>query len=127
MLAVVKTLEHWRPYLIWTEEPFIIETDHENLTYWKSPKKLTGRTARWHEKLQDYNFKIVHIQGKSNGAADALSRPPEQDIQKGQKEIVMLDPQSFVRIAEIGDEDRLETQILKSQQSAKRTLQRLAQ
>jgi hypothetical protein len=45
-LAVKKALEHWRAYLIWTEKPFIIETDHENLTYWKNPKKLTGRTAR---------------------------------------------------------------------------------
>jgi len=44
-LGVVKSLDHWRPYLIWTEKPFIIKTDHKNLTYWKAPKKLTGRTA----------------------------------------------------------------------------------
>ncbi len=44
-LGVVKALEHWRPYLIWTEKPFIIKTNHENLMYWKSLKKLTGRTA----------------------------------------------------------------------------------
>ncbi len=36
-LRVVKLIEHWRPYLIWTKEPFIIETDYKNLTYWKSP------------------------------------------------------------------------------------------
>ena len=65
-------LEHWQPYLIWTKEPFIIKTDHKNLTYWKTLKKLTGRTERWHEKLQDYNFKIVHIAGKTNTPADAL-------------------------------------------------------
>jgi len=50
-LGVIKALEHWCPYLIWTEKPFIIETDHENLTYWQSPKKLTERTAHWHKKL----------------------------------------------------------------------------
>ena len=44
-LGLLKAIEHWRPYLIWTKNPFIIETDHKNLTYWKSPKKLTGRTA----------------------------------------------------------------------------------
>jgi len=32
-LGVIKVLEHWRPYLIWTEKPFIIEMDHKNLTY----------------------------------------------------------------------------------------------
>ncbi len=72
-LGVVKVLEHWRLYLIWTEQPFIIETDHKNLTYWKSPKKLMGRMACWHEKLQDYNFKILHIPRKTNTPADVLS------------------------------------------------------
>ena len=78
-LGVIKAIDHWRPYLIWTQEPFVIETDHKNLTYWKSPRKLTGRTARWHEKLQDYNFCIVHIQGKNNTPADALSHPSEDE------------------------------------------------
>ncbi len=32
-LGVFKLLEHWWPYLIWTKEPFIIETNHKNLTY----------------------------------------------------------------------------------------------
>ncbi len=73
-LGVLKSIKHWRPYLIWTKEPFIIEMDHKNLTYWKSPKKLMGRTAHWHKKLQDYNFKILHIAGKNNTPADALSR-----------------------------------------------------
>jgi len=47
--------------------------DHKNLMYWKSPRKLTSRTAWWHEKLQDYNFKILHVAGKNNTPADALS------------------------------------------------------
>jgi hypothetical protein len=51
--------------------------DHKNLTYWKSLQKLTGRMARWHKKLQDYNFHIVHIQGKNNTPANALSCPSE--------------------------------------------------
>jgi len=55
----------------------VIETDHKNLTYWKSLQKLTGRMARWHKKLQDYNFHIVHIQGKNNTPANALSCPSE--------------------------------------------------
>jgi hypothetical protein len=41
-LAVMKAIQNWRAYLIWIEHPFIIETDHKNLTYWKEPKKLTG-------------------------------------------------------------------------------------
>ncbi len=78
-LGVLKSIKHWRPYLIWTKEPFIIKTDHKNLTYWKSPRKLTSRTARWHKKLQDYNLKILHVAGKNNTPADALSRPCDDE------------------------------------------------
>ena len=37
LLAIMKALAHWRPYLGWTKEPFLIQTDHANLQYWKSP------------------------------------------------------------------------------------------
>ena len=47
--------------------------DHKNLTYWKALRKLTGRTVQWHEKLQDYNIKILHISRKNNTLVDALS------------------------------------------------------
>ena len=40
LLAIIKALEHWRQYLIWTQEPFTILTDHANLLFWKSPRKL---------------------------------------------------------------------------------------
>lgn len=40
LLAIMKALAHWRPYLGWTKEPFLIQTDHPNLQYWKSPRNL---------------------------------------------------------------------------------------
>jgi hypothetical protein len=40
LLAVIKSLVHWRQYLGWTKEPFTILTDHANLQYWKSPRNL---------------------------------------------------------------------------------------
>jgi hypothetical protein len=33
LLAVMKFLGHWRPYLGWTKESFTILTDHANLQY----------------------------------------------------------------------------------------------
>jgi hypothetical protein len=51
LLAIMKSLAHWRPYLGWTREPFTILTDHANLQYWKAPKNLNRRTARWHADL----------------------------------------------------------------------------
>jgi hypothetical protein len=51
LLAIMKSLAHWRPYLGWTKEPFTILTDNANLQYWKAPQNLNRRTARWHADL----------------------------------------------------------------------------
>ena len=40
LLAMMKALYHWCPYLAWTKELFTILMDHSNLTYWKAPRKL---------------------------------------------------------------------------------------
>ena len=45
LLAMMKSLTHWRQYLGWTKEPFTILTDHANLQYWKSPRNLNRQTA----------------------------------------------------------------------------------
>ena len=107
-LGVLKSIEHWRPYLIWTKEPFIIETDHKNLTYWKSPRKLTSRTVRWHEKLQDYNFKILHVAGKNNTPADVLSQPCNNKQEVGDQQLSLLLESTFLNLAEADDPMSLE-------------------
>jgi len=73
LLAVMKALLHSRPYLGWTKELFTIMTDHTNLQYWKSPKNLNRRMACWHTDLQEYDFDILYIPGKTNIPPDALS------------------------------------------------------
>jgi hypothetical protein len=103
LLAIIKAITHWRPYLIWTEEPFVIYTDHANLLYWKSLRKLNRWTARWHEELQDYNFVLEHVPGKNHMVADALSRPPGCDEGKdNNRDIRMLPENAFIRVM---DED----------------------
>ncbi len=37
LLAVLKSLEHWRPHLVATETPVTVLTDHANLMFWKNP------------------------------------------------------------------------------------------
>jgi hypothetical protein len=73
LLAIMKSLAHWRPYLGWTKEPFTIFTNHANLQYWKAPQNLNRRTARWHVDLQEYDYEIQHVPGKMNIPADVLS------------------------------------------------------
>jgi hypothetical protein len=92
LLAIIKAITHWQPYLIWTPSPFTIYTDHANLLYWKSLRKLNRRTARWHSKLQDYHFTIQHIPSKLHTAADSLSRPPGTDLGKDDNQNVQMLP-----------------------------------
>ena len=97
LLAVMKALAHWRPYLGWTKFPFTIMTDHANLQYWKSPKNLNRRTARWHADLQEYDYEILYVPGKTNTPPDALSRPPGAD--KGEmdnQDITILPEGKFI-------------------------------
>jgi len=74
LLAIVEALAKWRQYLLDVVEPFEIWTDHKNLKYFKEPYKLNGQQARWYLKLQDYNFILRHILGKTNTKVDILSR-----------------------------------------------------
>src|SRR6267154_2330933 len=121
-LAILKALENWRAHLIWTKKPFVTETDHKNLTHWKEPKKLTGRTARWHEKLQDYNFKIVHIAGKANGPADTLSRMNEEGERKETKLTPLISSDTFLNVFEVGDPGTIENEVVEAQQRQKGTM-----
>jgi RNase H-like domain found in reverse transcriptase/Reverse transcriptase (RNA-dependent DNA polymerase) len=100
LLAIIKVISHWRPYLIWTKEPFTIFTDHTNLLHWKSPRKLNCRTARWHRELQDYNFKLQHVPGKLHTAADALSCPAGANKGKDDNQQMSMIPEvAFIRLA----------------------------
>jgi len=107
LLAVMKALSHWRPYLGWTKELFTIMTDHANLQYWKSPKNRNWRTARWHADLQEYNFDILYIPGKTNIPPDALSRLPGVDQGKEDNQQITVLPAQKFKIATLKPETKI--------------------
>jgi RNase H-like domain found in reverse transcriptase len=114
LLAVVKSLKHWRQHLGFTRHPFTIVTDHANLAFWKEPQDLNRCMARWHALLQDYWFNIQVTSGKLHMVADFLSHLPSKD--KGvedNKQVVVLPEALFVDSHhEIPDEHRGLPQIL---------------
>ena len=74
LLAVVTFTQHFRPYLF--GKKFTLRTDHGSLKWLRNFKEPEGQLARWLEKLEEYDFDVVHRQGLKHGNADALSRLP---------------------------------------------------
>jgi len=72
--AVVSFLHHFRQYLIGVK--FVICTNHGALTLLQNFKSPEGQLARRLEKLQEFEFSIVHRPGRKHCNADALSRLP---------------------------------------------------
>ena len=55
---------------------FTVRTDHGALTWLQQFRSPEGQLARWLEKLQEFQFTIVHRPGRTHMNADALSRLP---------------------------------------------------
>ncbi|KAI0992647.1 hypothetical protein K3495_g15538 [Podosphaera aphanis] len=81
LLSIVRSLEEWRGELIGLHEPFIILTDHKNLEFFMTARKLSERQVRWAQSLSQFNFKIKFRAGKQAARPDALSRRA-QDLPK---------------------------------------------
>jgi len=90
LLAIVEALTKWRQYLLDTKEPFEVWIDHENLKYFREPYKLNERQAQWYLKLQDYDFTLKYILGKTNMKADILSRKDQVNTKEDNKDIQLL-------------------------------------
>lgn len=103
LLAIVNSFETWKTELGSVETPTLILTDHKNLEYFTSTKKLNRRQARWNELLADYHFKIVFRPGKRGGKPDALTRisadkPSTNDDERNQQQLqTLLKPHQILR------------------------------
>ena len=74
LLAVLVFTMHFCPYLL--GHHLQLWTDHGSLSWLRSFKEPVGQLARWLERLQEFDFDIVHRQGKCYTNADAISCIP---------------------------------------------------
>lgn len=79
LLAMKLALEEWRHWL--ANQSFVILTDHKNLEYLRSAKRLNPRQARWALFFTRFQFTVTYRPGTKNIKADALSRQTEGTIQ----------------------------------------------
>ncbi|MCO5555239.1 hypothetical protein L7F22_008783 [Adiantum nelumboides] len=73
--AVIHALLSWKHYLLGAD--FVVQTDHQTLRYFLTQAKLSEKHMRWANILSMFHFQIVHVEGKKNVVANALSRKPQ--------------------------------------------------
>ncbi|KAG1927362.1 retrotransposable element [Pimephales promelas] len=74
LLAIRLALGEWRQWLEGSSVPFVVWTDHRNLEYIRSAKRLNARQARWSLFFTRFDFSISYRPGSKNVKPDALSR-----------------------------------------------------
>ena len=99
LLAIICCLKEWESELIGVKN-FRIITDHRNLRYFATLRRLTERQMRWADFLSRYDFTLEYRPGKLAVRPDALSRreqdmPKEGDERLQFREKRLLDPEVF--------------------------------
>jgi len=74
MLTIIHALEEWRHFLEGVTHLVEIWTDHKNLEYFITAKKLNHRQAHWSLYLARFDFLLHHHPGCTMGKPDILSR-----------------------------------------------------
>ena len=97
MLAIIRALQSFRPYILGCPITTTIHCDHKNLSFYREPQHLTGRQARWIEYIQQYNIEIHWKPGKHMIISDSLSRRPDHFKKKGDNEGTTLPSKFWVK------------------------------
>lgn len=100
LLAIVTSLKSFHHYLYGRK--FQIRTDHISLKWLLSFKDLEGQLARWLERLQQYEFEIIHRKGRLHQNA-RLSRRPCSELGCAYCAKVELKENSVARIILVED------------------------
>jgi len=97
MLAIICTLKEWRHFLEGAIHLVEIWTDHKNLKYFMTAKKLNRHQAHWSLHLARFDFLLHHCPGHTMGKPDTLSRRADHGNEASDNEnIVLFRPESLV-------------------------------
>lgn len=72
MLAGVEAMQRHKDILLGCHFTWL--TDHKGLVHLLNQRNLSGRQARWLEKIAEFDFGVEYLPGVENVLADALSR-----------------------------------------------------
>ena len=84
-LGIVQAMQWFCPYIYGSQCK--VRTDHASLQ-WLFRQNADGMTFRMIQKMQEYNYRIVHRPGEKHCNADGLSRRPNEkpEWKEGQEE-----------------------------------------
>ena len=97
MLAIIRVLEEWRHFLEGVN-PVEIWTDHKNLEYFMTAKKLNHCQARWSLHLARFDFLLHHHPGHTMGKLDVLSRRVDHRNRASDNENIVLLQLEFLAV-----------------------------
>ena len=73
-LSLLLAIKHFEVYVGSSVFPLQVYIDHNPLVFVHKMKDKNKRLLRWSLTLQEYNLEVVHVKGRDNVVADALSR-----------------------------------------------------
>src|SRR5260370_7907061 len=73
LLAIFEAFKNWRHFLEGSAKVINMVTDHKNLEYFTSSKKLSCCQARWAEFLGQFNMKVRFRPGRLGSKLDTLT------------------------------------------------------
>ena len=98
LLAMKLALEDLRHWLEGTKLLFLVWTDHKNLEYIQSAKRLNSRQAQWSFFLTRFNFSLSYRPGSRNIKTDALSRQFQEEEREAGKPDTILPASHLISI-----------------------------
>jgi len=98
MLAIICALEEWRHFLEGATHSVEIWTNHKNLEYFMTAKKLNHHQACWSLHLARFDFLLHHRPRRAMGKLDILSRRADHRNGASNNENVVLLQLEFLAV-----------------------------
>ena len=107
----MRALDAWRHYLLGSPHTVQVFTDHKNLTYFRQPRNLNRRQARWLLDLTEFDLTFKHVPSKNLCAPDALSCRPDHvpAINSDNEAVTLLPDALFVNLLDTSLTQKLRT------------------
>ncbi|KAG5727516.1 hypothetical protein E4T56_gene12212 [Termitomyces sp. T112] len=96
MLAIIQSFKEWQHFLEGMWHKSKVWTDHKNLKYFQTAKKLNCHQAQWPLYLANFDFLLHHKPGQSMEKPDTLFQKVDHGTRReNNSNIVLLQPRLF--------------------------------